>query len=104
MSDIVADIRCHLQTMAPHQRARLTAEQLRKAADEIERLREAIRRLADQDATLSVQGGNVIVDMTDEKVVRLPSTFTASNVGGWVILALADSLNAAGVKWEVAEE
>ena len=53
MSDIVADIRCHLQTMAPHQRARLTAEQLRKAADEIERLREAIRRLAEQDATLT---------------------------------------------------
>jgi hypothetical protein len=34
-----------------------------EAAVEIERLREAIRRLADQDATLSVQGGNVIVDM-----------------------------------------
>lgn len=75
-----------------------------EAADEIERLREAIRRIAEQDATLSVQGGNLIVDMTEEKVVRLPSTFTASNVGGWVILALADSLNAAGVKWEVAEE
>lgn len=34
-----------------------------EAADEIARLREAIRRLADQDATLSVQGGNVIVEM-----------------------------------------
>ena len=34
-----------------------------QAADEIERLREAIRRLADQDATLSVVGGNVIVEM-----------------------------------------
>jgi hypothetical protein len=33
------------------------------AADEIERLREAIRRLADQDATLSVQGGNVTVTL-----------------------------------------
>ena len=31
------------------------------AADEIERLREAIRRLADQDATLSVCDGNVTV-------------------------------------------
>jgi diphthamide synthase (EF-2-diphthine--ammonia ligase) len=31
--------------------------------DEIERLREAIRRLAEQDATLSVQGGNVTVTM-----------------------------------------
>lgn len=39
MKDIVAEIRGHLQTMAPHQRARLTAEQLTKAADEIERLR-----------------------------------------------------------------
>ena len=33
-----------------------------QAADEIERLRLAIRRLADQDATLSVVGGNVIVE------------------------------------------
>lgn len=31
------------------------------AANEIERLREAIRRLADQDATLSVCSGNVTV-------------------------------------------
>jgi hypothetical protein len=41
------------------------------AAAEIERLREAIRRLADQDATLSVQGGNVTVTidatLTDEE-------------------------------------
>jgi hypothetical protein len=34
-----------------------------EAADEIFRLREAIRRLAEQDATLSVVGGNVIVEM-----------------------------------------
>lgn len=34
-----------------------------EAADEIARLRLAIRRLADQDATLSVQGGNVTVTM-----------------------------------------
>jgi hypothetical protein len=34
-----------------------------EAAVEIERLREAIRRLADQDATLSVQGGVVTVTM-----------------------------------------
>jgi hypothetical protein len=34
-----------------------------EAADEIERLREAIRRLADQDATLSVSDGNVTVTM-----------------------------------------
>jgi hypothetical protein len=38
-------------------------ELLAEAAEEIERLREAIRRLADQDATLSVVGGNVIVEM-----------------------------------------
>ena len=31
--------------------------------EENERLKEAIRRLAEQDATLSVQGGNVIVEM-----------------------------------------
>lgn len=34
-----------------------------EAIDEIERLRLAIRQLADQDATLSVVGGNVIVEM-----------------------------------------
>ena len=41
------------------------------AAEEIERLRLAIRRLADQDATLSVQDGNVTVTLdatlTDEE-------------------------------------
>jgi len=34
-----------------------------EAADEIERLREAIRSLADQDATRSVRGGNVTGEM-----------------------------------------
>ena len=33
--------------------------------EEISRLREAIRRLADQDATLSVQDGSVTVTMDD---------------------------------------
>jgi len=33
-----------------------------EAADEIDRLREAIRRLAEQDATLSVVGGNATVE------------------------------------------
>lgn len=45
-------------------------DMLRDARDEIERLRLAIRRLAEQDATLSVVGGNVIVEMdalTDEE-------------------------------------
>ena len=39
-------------------------EVMSEAADEIERLREAIlRHLAEQDATLSVQGGSVTVTM-----------------------------------------
>ena len=38
-------------------------EQLEQAADEIARLREAIRLLAEQDATLSVCDGNVTVTM-----------------------------------------
>ncbi|NBW11915.1 MAG: hypothetical protein EBR82_28170 [Caulobacteraceae bacterium] len=46
-------------------------ELFEEAADEIARLREASRRLAAQDATLSVQGGNVTVTMdatlTDEE-------------------------------------
>lgn len=36
-----------------------------EAADEIERLREAIRRLADQDATLSVCDGSVTVTVDE---------------------------------------
>ena len=36
-----------------------------EAADEIARLHEAVRRLADQDATLSVQGGGVTVAMDE---------------------------------------
>ena len=36
---------------------------LNDAVAEINRLREAIRRLAEQDATLSVQGGSVTVTM-----------------------------------------
>jgi hypothetical protein len=36
---------------------------IHRLAAEIERLRLAIRRLAEQDATLSVQGGNVTVTM-----------------------------------------
>jgi hypothetical protein len=44
---------------------------MHESAAEISRLREAVRRLADQDATLSVQDGNVIVTLdatlTDEE-------------------------------------
>jgi hypothetical protein len=36
---------------------------MQEAAAEIDGLRKAIRRLVDQDATLSVQGGSVIVTM-----------------------------------------
>jgi hypothetical protein len=39
MSDIANAIYRHLRTMAPHQLERLTASQLREAADEIARLR-----------------------------------------------------------------
>jgi hypothetical protein len=46
-------------------------DELDEQAAEIERLREAIRRLAEQDATLSVCDGNVTVTMdgtlTDEE-------------------------------------
>lgn len=58
MSDIVAEIRSHLQTMAPHQRARLTAEQLTKAADEIERLRltDEEREVVERALSLAGQG------------------------------------------------
>jgi hypothetical protein len=45
---------------------------MEQAAEEIENLRKAIRRLAEQDATLSVCGGNVTVDLdgtlTDEEL------------------------------------
>jgi hypothetical protein len=34
-----------------------------EAADEIERLRLALARIADQDATFAVVGGNIIVDV-----------------------------------------
>ena len=36
---------------------------VRQQRSEIERLKHAIRRIADQDATLSVQGGSVTVEM-----------------------------------------
>ena len=42
MSDIANAIYKHLRTMAPHQLERLTAIQLREAAEEIDRLRSAL--------------------------------------------------------------
>ena len=48
-----------------------TPQEVYDLRDENERLKEAIRRLAEQDATLSVQGGSVTVTMegtlTDEE-------------------------------------
>jgi hypothetical protein len=58
---LLDDIRSHLAVANEDQRKRRGAVLLREAAAEIERLREAIRRLAGQDATLSVCDGNVTV-------------------------------------------
>jgi hypothetical protein len=67
MTDIVK----RLQTWCHAVDAESAQDLMDEAADEIERLRKAIRRLADQDATLSVQGGNVTVTLdatlTDEE-------------------------------------
>jgi hypothetical protein len=59
----------------------IIADAMKVAAAEIDTLREAIRRLADQDATLSVQGGNVIVQMDG----RL--TDAEREALGWAIVA-----------------
>lgn len=55
------------------------------ARDEIERLRTAIRRLADQDATLSVCDGNVTVtmDATLTKKERKAVKFAAEHFGAF---------------------
>ena len=71
MSDIVERLRhwSHGLTYDP------AVGLMHESAAEIARLREAIRRLADQDATLSVQGGSVTVTMdatlTDEERAAL---------------------------------
>ena len=62
MEDIVEDLRATADDTDAVENASV-ARLLEKAADEIARLRLAIRRLAEQDATLSVVGGNVIVEM-----------------------------------------
>ena len=66
-------------------------EQLRA---EIARLREAIRRLADQDATLSVQGGSVTVTMDATLTDEERGAIMASQ-GFW---ALEDSPHAATLR------
>jgi hypothetical protein len=57
------DIVCRLRESVRACRALDRSELLAEAADEIERLRDAIRRLAEQDATLSVCDGAVTVTM-----------------------------------------
>ena len=65
-----------------------------EAADEIGRLREAIRRLADQDATLSVQGGSVTVTLDATLTDEERGAIMASQ-GFW---ALEDSPHAATLR------
>jgi hypothetical protein len=60
MEDIVTRLRAEIAWEAD------VGELMAGAADEIERLREAIRLLAEQDATLSVCDGNVTVTLDDE--------------------------------------
>jgi hypothetical protein len=56
-------------------------DELDEQAAEIERLREAIRRLAEQDATLSVCDGNVTVTMdgtltdAEREAIRFAAVF-----------------------------
>jgi hypothetical protein len=56
MTDIVERLRSLRYLRVP-----CVSNDAEEAAAEIERLRDSIRRFADQDATLSVQGGNVTV-------------------------------------------
>jgi len=58
---------------------------LSDAVAEIKRLREAIRRLANQDATLSVQGGSVTVtlDATLTAKERKAVEFAAEHFGAF---------------------
>ena len=85
MSDIANAIYKHLRTMAPHQLERLTAIQLKEAADEIDRLRltdeerEAVHRLC--RAVTHYSAGGVAVDggsfaRDDERAVAV--------VRGWL--------------------
>lgn len=52
------------------------SEAMRVAGEEIDRLREAIRRLADQDATLSVSEGNVTVTMDATRTDAEPAAWS----------------------------
>jgi len=62
-----------------------------EAAVEIDRLHEAVRRLADQDATLSVQGGSVTVTMdatlTDEERAAINAASKLLAMDGYQTIA-----------------
>lgn len=66
---------------------------MEEAAAEIARLREAIRRLAEQDATLSVQGGSV--------TVTLDATLTDDEREAVELFA---SLNWTSIRWSAVEK
>ena len=89
MTDIVERIRSLRYVHVP-----AASGLMAEAAAEIERLRESIRRLADQDATLSVQGGSVTVTLdatlTDEERAAI-----MASQGFW---ALEDSPHAATLR------
>ena len=88
---------------------RALLDELRLAADqadveyrgEIEQLKLAIRRLAEQDATLSVCHGNVTVEVDAGRVVRLPP-LDPNGAPGWnaAIGAVREALADAGVDWD----
>jgi hypothetical protein len=79
----------------------LNDEIVRLKADN-ERLRKAIRRLAEQDATLSVCDGNVTVDMTARVLLPAPDP---NGAPGWndAIGAVREALANAGVDWDTVQ-
>jgi hypothetical protein len=102
VSDIVERLRAWVYTDSQYATAR-------EAADEIERLREAVRRLADQDATLSVVDGNVIVEMdappwtlTDAERGALEQAGNAARRGRMRTLQSSDASRPAGAAWRSA--
>ena len=83
MSDIVEQLRASVTQCRAVDRSSLLAA----AADEIERLRLAIRRLAEQDATMSVCGGAVTVTLdatlTDAEREAIESAVSRYEIGEW---------------------
>ena len=77
------------------------------SADEIERLHLAIRRLADQDATLSVVGGNVIVEVECQDSSQGNCILTdeeRADLQMWAAECLRQCSNATdGNDWDAAE-